>query len=598
MRTRVFAGLFLFGSLLLWARILPSQVGSYVCSEIMVSMRDGVTLATDVYVPNPGMQGPGPYPVIVERTPYNKNSCSNEDARYFATRGYVAVVQDERGRYNSDGEYYWFRDNGWGERRDGYDTIEWAGTQPWSNGKVGTIGLSMGGDNQYLTAPTNPPHLAAMFPAHAGPNPYRDSFYQGGGGPPHMIMAAWLLRQNEMVRPFRLNYGSRPSGYPGATDSWMKWYTSKLDRGLTFNESLVSDMINDMNSHPYYDDYWRQFAADEHWSEIDVPIYHYAAWYDRYSKPGLEYYNGVLKHGGPRARANQKIIFGPWTHGGGTNPVIGDLDFGREATLDYDALRLRWFDYHLKGIDNGIMKEPPVKIFVMGTNHWRYENEFPLARTAYTDYFLRSGPSGSIESINDGVLATEKPGNEKADSYEYDPRKPIATIGGDLFVQPNGARDHRPNDRVSLTYTTSVLTQDLELCGLPTINFFGASSAVDTDWVVTISDVHPNAYSQILRQNILRARYREGNQKPVLMTPGRIYPFTIEMYPICNVFKNGHRIRVALTSSSFPKWFPNGNTGREMDRDMPPIIAKNTIYHDAEHASRITLPVIPPSARP
>ena len=181
------------------------QVQTFACQEVMVPMRDGVKLATDVYVPT--NQGQGPFPVIIERTPYNKRECGHVTAQYFARRGYVAVVQDERGTYRSEGEYYWFRDNAWGEHQDGYDSIEWAGTQSWSSGKVGTIGLSMGGDNQYLTAPTAPPHLVAMFPAHAGPNPYRDSFYQGGGGAPHMIMAAWLLTQNEMAKPFRTNFG-------------------------------------------------------------------------------------------------------------------------------------------------------------------------------------------------------------------------------------------------------------------------------------------------------------------------------------------------------------------------------------------------------
>ena len=576
------------------------QVRPFECHEVMVPMRDGVKLATDVYVPtgtgrDPRSQGRGPFPVIVKRTPYNKGECGNIHAQYFARRGYVAVVQDERGTYNSEGEYYWFRDNAWGEHQDGYDAIEWAGTQPWSNGKVGTIGLSMGGDNQYLTAPTKPPHLTAMFPAQAGPNPYRDSFYQGGGGAPHMIMAAWLLTQNEMSKPFRINFGPGRRGYVGSLETWLKWYVRKTEGGLKFGESLISDMMSDLLRNPYYNDYWRQFAVDERWGQVDVPMYHFTSWYDRYSKPGLQYFNGARNHGGPKARNSQKIILGPWTHG--TREimprVVGDIDFGPDAAIDYNALRLRWFDYQLKGIDNGIMEEPPVKIFVMGANTWRFENEFPLARTVYTDYFLRGGPSGSIDSLNDGLLLPTKPGDDKPDAFEYDPLKPVPTIGGDLFIQPNGARDHRPTDRLSLTYTSPPLDRDTEITGPPKVEFYASSSALDTDWVATISDVHPDGYSQILRQNILRARYREGDTGPVLMVPGQVYRFTIELYPISNLFKKGHRIRLTMTSSSFPKWFPNGNTGREMEQDFPVVVAMNTLYHDRERPSRIILPMIP-----
>ena len=280
-----------------------------------------------------------------------------------------------------------------------------------------------------------------------------------------------------------------------------------------------------------------------------------------------------------------------------TARVIGDLDFGPEASWDYNALRLRWFDYHLKGIDNGIMDEPPVRIFVMGENVYRDENEFPLARTDYQDFFLRAGTSGSIDSLNDGVLSREGPADDEApDAYQYDPRDPVPSIGGDLFVQPNGARDHRPADRRSLTYTTEVLSDAVEVTGLPKLEFYASSSAVDTDWVVTITDVHPSGYSQTLRQNVLRARHREGHEKPVLMEPENVYRFEIEMYPISNVFLEGHRIRITLTSSSFPKWYPNGNTGKETDEDRPGIVATNTIYHDRERPSKVTLPIIPRGA--
>jgi uncharacterized protein len=563
---------------------------TYQCREVKIPMRDGVNLAADVYVPT---QGNGPFPVIVERTPYNKNDCKYDDARYYAARGYVVVIEDERGRYQSEGDYYWWRDHGWGEHRDGYDTIEWAATQSWSNGKVGTMGLSMGCHNQYMTAPTRPPHLEAMFCADAAGNPYKDLFYQGGAL--HMIMPTWLLTEHEMARPFRLNVG-RGGGYVGTTRSWSDWYASKVAHGSPFDRSLISDMLKDMIAHPNYDEYWRQWAIDEHLSEIDVPIFHYAAWYDRYPLTQVKLFNGIREHGGPRARASQRIQLGPWTHGAGdvTDRVIGDLDFGASAVIDYFALRLRWFDHYLKGVDNGIDKEPPVRIFVMGANVWRAESEFPLARTTYTDFFLRAGRSGSIDSLNDGILSNEPAGEKEApDSFAYDPRKPVPTIGGDFFIEPNGARDHRPADRLSLTYTTPSLERDVEVTGIPKVELFGSSTAVDTDWVVTIADVHPNGYAQILRQNLLRARFRGGYEHPSLMEPNTPYTFTIEMFPISNLFKQGHRIRLTVSSSSFPKWYPNDNTGRNIDDNAAPIVATNTLYHDSEHRSRAILPIIP-----
>lgn len=249
------------------AKLASAQ--TYECREVQIPMRDGVNLAADVYVPT---QGRGPFPVIVERTPYNKSDCHDSAAQYYARRGYVVVIEDERGRYNSDGEYYWWRDHGWGAHQDGYDTIEWAATQPWSNGKVGTMGLSMGCHNQYMTAPTRPPHLEAMFCADAAGNPYKDLFYQGGAL--HMIMPTWLLTQNEMAKPFRLNFGAGRGGYVGTPESWTSWYTSKQERGLKLSQSMIAQMMEDMIKNPYYNDYWRQWAIDEHLDRIDVPVFH------------------------------------------------------------------------------------------------------------------------------------------------------------------------------------------------------------------------------------------------------------------------------------------------------------------------------------
>ncbi len=577
---------------------LPSgaRAQSFSCREVMIPARDGVRLAADLYLPT---QGQPPFPTIVERTPYNKGSCRSEVGQYYSRRGYAVVLADERGRYNSEGLYYWWIQHGWGKIQDGYDTIEWAGTQPWSSGKVGTMGLSMGCFNQYMAAPTRPPHLAAMFCTQAAGNPYKDLFYEGGAL--HLIMPTWLLTRDEMARPFRLHYGSSGGGYVGTLGSWREWYDRKQQRGQGMAQSFISDPMTDLVAHPTYDDYWKSLAMDEHVAEVDVPIFHYGGWYDRYPLSQMQLFNALDKQGGPKARGNQRLLYGPWTHGAGqgvASRVIGDVDFGPEAAIDADLLRLRWFDHWLKGIDNGIMKEPPVKIFVMGANRWRFEKEFPLSRAVERTWYFRTGNSGTVESLNDGRLLSETPRAESPDPYSYDPKDPVPTIGGDLFIEPSGARDHRPADRLSLTYTTDPLADDTEITGVPRVELFASSSAFDTDWVVTISDVRADGYAQVLRQNLLRASFRGGFEKRILLKPDSVYSYTIGMYPISNVFMKGHRIRITVTSSSFPKWYPNGNTGKPMDEEGPGVVATNTVFHDVGRASRVVLPIVPAGSSP
>jgi hypothetical protein len=503
------------------------------------------------------------------------------------------MVQDERGRHRSEGIYYWLRDEGWGERQDGYDTIEWAAGQPYSNGKVGTMGLSFTCANQLLTAPTKPPHLVAMFCAQYSANSYKDVFWPGGAL--HMVLPTWLLTQGEMAKPLVENVPGH-GGYLGSQESWMRWYENQQESEKGFTASMFSRMYDDLIGNPYYNDYWRALAVDERMQDIDVPIYHLGSWYDRHVHGTVRLWNGIDKNGGPRARGRQKLILGPWTHGRLARSRVGDMDFPGSA-LEYDALRMRWFDHHLKGIDTGILDEPPVRIFVMGENAWREEKEFPLSRQVETTWYLRSGPSGSIDSRNDGLLSKEAPRAEEPDRYEYDPAHPVPTIGGDLFVQPDGAQDHRPADRLSLTYTTPPLEDAVEVTGSPRVELFASSSAKDTDWVVTVIDVHPSGYAQHLRQVLARARYREGDEKAVLMEPGKVYRFVLGVHPFSNQFKKGHRIRLTVTSSSFPKWYPNGNTGRELEEDRPGVVAQNAVYHEERYPSRLVLPVIPLSPR-
>ncbi len=560
----------------------------FTCKEVQVPMRDGVKLAADLYLPD----GPGPFGVIIERTPYNKNNCKFSQAPYFAERGFAVLIQDVRGRFRSPGIFYQYIDEGWGKKQDGYDTIEWAGTQPWSNGKVGTMGLSYTCFNQNMTAVTQPPHLKAMFCADSASNWYVDHRYPGGVL--HMAGMDWFLTQGEAAKPILENTPGQ-TGYKGAEDSWTDWHHRRVERRQGFWESWLGPNMADHLSHTTYDDYWKQFAPDEHVDKFNVPVYYMSGWYDRYPHSVTKMFNLIREKGGsPLARQSVKLVIGPWVHGGELvmHRKVGDLDFGPEAAMGYAALRVRWFDYHLRGVDNGIMKEPPVRIFVMGDNRWREENEWPLKRAVQTKFYFRADRGGSIGSLNDGALSKQPPAGEKPDVFDDDPRNPVESIGGDLFVEPMGPRDHRPADEKSLTFTTSPLDGDMEISGPSSAELYVSSSADDTDFLVTLIDVHPDGYSQILREAVLRASRRESLERPTPISPGKVYKLTVPIHPVSNVFKKGHRLRLAVSSTSFPKYMPNHNKFAENNEEAPWVTARNTIYHDAKRPSALVVPVV------
>lgn len=572
-----------------WPEERPAQY-KFTCKEVQIPMRDTAKLAADLYLP----EGPGPYGVIVERTPYDKGDCQSKNAIYFAERGFAVLMEDVRGRYNSPGDFYWFRDEGWGNRQDGYDTIEWAGTQPWSNGKVGTVGLSYSCFNQNMTAVTQPPHLAAMFCSDSASNWYKDLNYAGGVF--QTIQANWHLNQGEAAKPLLENMPGQ-GGYRGTTDSWMSWQARRVERGMGFWESWESPTLFDIMSHTTYDNYWRNFAPDEHIEKFTVPVYYTSGWYDRYPHSVTKMFNEIRKKSPSQlARRSVKLLIGPWTHGGGRSGqrVVGDIDFGPEAEGKLPVVQVQWFDYQLRGVDNGVMKEPPVRIFVMGINKWRDENEWPLARAVETKFYLTSAKSSSIDSLNDGSLSRQMPpAADKPDLFEYDPRRPVETIGGDNAIEPAGARDHRPADRKSLTFTTAPMTEDSEISGPSTVDLYISSSADDTDFVATLIDVHPDGYAQQLRQTILRASRRESLENPTPIVPGKVYKLTIPIYPVSNVFQKGHRLRLTVTSSSFPKYLPNHNKFMLDNEAAPWVTARNTVYHDPQRPSVLTVPFIP-----
>jgi hypothetical protein len=366
----------------------------------------------------------------------------------------------------------------------------------------------------------------------------------------------------------------------------------------------LAPYYDDWLAHPDDDDYWQQWSIERQHSKVAAPAYHLGGWYDLFLGGTLRNYISMRHNAGTQeSRRGQKLIIGPWAHGSSPSNLVGDMDFGvlsSPDSLDLNGIQLRWFDYWLKGKDNGIMREPPVKIFVMGDNVWRDENEWPLARAQYTSYYFHS-KEGANTLRGDGVLTTEAPDSEPTDVYLYDPRHPVPTLGGANMLPGaalhalHGPKDQRPVEARSdvLVYSTSPLQDDVEVTGPVTVTLFAASSALDTDFTAKLVDVHPDGYAQNLADGIIRARYRESRIEAKLLEPGKIYEYIIDLWATSNVFKAGHRIRVEISSSNFPRFDRNPNTGHAFGEDAELLPATQTVFHDVAHASHVVLPIVP-----
>jgi len=626
-----------------------------IMKDAMVNMRDGVRLATDVY--RPAREGgiiEGKFPTIFERTPYNKEQTGMvEKAEYFVKRGYNFVAQDCRGRFKSEGEFYGYAN----EPPDGYDAVEWIAEQKWSDGKVGTMGTSYGGWVQSALALLNPPHLASMFPNvsifNAGLHSVRHS------GAFEMRWLAWTYGMASSSKEAASDPTTEAAFLETSFDELItRWPLKRGETPLRLTPAYEKFAF-DILTHSDYDGFWRRTGRgwmgdveeyiDDH---ADVPMYYSGCWYDSYCRSTTEFYAKMSKV----KKSPVKLIMGPWIHGDAetfARTYSGDVDFGPGAAIDYNALRLRWFDQTLKDIDTGIFDEPPVKIFVMGggdgrrnregrLNHggrWRNENEWPLARAVYASYYLHEG----------GLLGPKPPGERcSSTSYVYDPEDPAPTIGGNISAlstrlpKPEyfglierawgveraralykmlsvplakvGAHDQveapdvygaRPpylplsSRHDILVFQTPPLKEDVEVTGPLRVELWASSSAVDTDFTAKLIDVYPsnedypNGYAMNLADSIIRARYRDSFEKPKLMEPGVISRFTIQPYPTSNLFKKGHKIRLDISSSNWPRFDINPNTGEPLGLSKRTERAVNTIHHEAAHPSHMVLPIIP-----
>lgn len=552
---------------------------------VKVPMRDGVKLSANIYRPDAEEK----FPVILTRSPYSSIEMEGiqkeivASGKYFAERGYVYVFQDCRGKNDSEGMWYPLIN----EAEDGYDTQEWCATNPWSNGNVGTIGGSYGAWNQWLAAVLGNKHLKTMVSMVAPPDPFHNVPYWNGAF--CLQMAVWAVivdgKKNQSLQP----YGDLNK---------ILCHLPLLTMDEAFGRKIA--WWKDWITHSSYDEYWKKVSYQDKFKRINVPVLHITGWYDDDAIGSHMNFIGMQREGGTElARKNQRLIVGPWPHAVNRSKKIADIYFGPQAVIDLQNTILQWFDHWLKGRDIGIIKKPPVYMFIMGANKWRREREWPLARTKHTKYYFHSG--GRANSLyGDGTLNINPPGREPPDRFTYNPEKPVPLIAPRFFdpkmpEQPSGAEDQTPVERRDdvIVYTSEVLRRNLEITGAVKIKLYAASSARDTDFTGKLVDVFPNQYAMKIWEGILRARFRESYEKPTLIEPNKIYDFTIDLWYTSNVFRKSHRIRVEISSSNFPQFDRNPNTGNPIGTDTEVKTAQQTIYHDEEHPSYILLPITP-----
>lgn len=556
---------------------------------VEVKMRDGTILRADIYRP----KAEGKFPVLLERTPYDKRNSADLAVKAVA-RGYVVIVQDVRGRYSSDGEWYPFKN----ESNDGYDTVEWAAALSYSDGKVGMFGGSYVGATQMLAAIAHPAHLAGICPVVTASN-YHDGWTYQGGAFEQWFNESWTssLAQDTINRSVVKNTNALNGMWKLPLTAYRLFETPENTSGSDLKRTIAPYFL-DWLAHPNYDDYWKRWSIEEHFSDINVPILTIAAWYDLFLGGSLRNYIGIKSHGATEAaRRGQRLLVVIGGHAG-WGRKIGDVDFGPAAEFAWDDAMLSWYDYLFKNAANEFATAKPVKFFVLGANQWRNEDDWPLSRARETKYFLHS--AGKANSLNgDGALTTVLPRSEPVDRYTYNPEDPAPTIGGPLCCDAEhlkpGPRDQRPVESRNdvLVYSTPALGQDVEITGPIRVELFANSSAVDTDFTGKLVDVWPDGFAQNLTEGIIRGRYRDSQEKPTFMNPGQTYKFTIDLWATSNVFRKGHRVRLEISSSNFPRFDRNLNTGEDTGSGQKLVSATNTILHDAEHPSALILPVVP-----
>jgi len=582
-------------------------------TNVPARMRDGVVLYADVYRP----VTPDPVPVILMRTQYNKSSAQVQPSRFqtpawFASHCYIVVIQDIRGQYASKGTFYEYAN----DRNDGYDSVEWAAHLPGSNGKVGMYGSSYVGATQWLAATATPPALKTIVPSNTASDYYDGWTYEDGAFRLAFI-EGWMMES--IARSAAANRGdmklAATLGEEGKDlAKWMHF--TPYDQFPPFHpgDPAVAPYFFDAIKHSSDDAYWKKFSIKTRYSKVDVPVLAFEGWYDAFVNGALRNFEGMRKEGGSEeARTDQRIVIGPWEHLGWGRPtslVSPRLKaIGPVANSPVNELMLAWFDHFLKGEDNGVSTGPRVDYFEMGENKWHTAADWPIPGTQYDKWYLVSG--GHAASVmGDGALSETPPGEKESanaappppaasDEYVYDPADPVPSVGGHsccLWLSgPQGQFDQSAIEQRSdiLVYSSAPLTNPLEITGPITVTLYAKSSAPDTDFTAKLVDVFPDGTAINLANGIQTARFRDSLSDPSLIHPGEVYKYSIHVWPTSNLFLPGHKIRVEISSSDFPQFAPNPNTGTPFGVSAKWQKATQTILHDPAHPSSITLPVIP-----
>jgi putative CocE/NonD family hydrolase len=599
----------------------PAEFAVIAEKNAMIPMRDGVRLAADIYRPaREGAPAPGRFPALLTRTPYDKGGTASE-GRYYAERGYVVVANDVRGRYASEGIWHLVVD----DPQDGFDVVEWIARQDWSDGKVGTFGTSYPGGTQHALAEMNPPHLTTMVPIDSVSNCGTSGMRHGGAF--ELRFMNWIFQTgapnarkalaDPALRRALLENGRRIRQH--ADNLPIRVGTTPL-RVVPEYESWLVEAMKSGPEAPFW--HKKGMSVVDHVSDYaDVPVLHITGWYDSWARQVTMNYLALA----PVKSSPQRLVIGPWVHGSQNSNLAGEVEFTPDAGIDLLAFRLRWYDRWMKGEKNGVDDDPPVLLYIMGTGDdrrspagriqhggfWRAERQWPLARAKPAVFYLNDG----------GLLSTAPPSQaSSATTFTFDPRHPVPTIGGNISsnqgLMASGGYDQRSRDdthaaldrlplserRDILVFRTAPLEADLEVTGTTLVTLWVASTAPDTDFTAKLIDeIPPNPDYPLgvdlnLGDSILRARYREGlDHQARPLQQGEVVPITITLYPNANVFKKGHRIRVDVSSSNYPRFDVNPNTGDPLGEHRRMVPADNTVYHDAAHPSMVTLPTVPAS---
>lgn len=543
-----------------------------VMYHVPVAMRDGVNLTTDIYLPT----ADGKYTTLLIRDMYTNGSSAGRQkyAKFATANGYALVFQSVRGRYDSEGKWYpYFQ-----EINDGDDTLTWIAKQSWSDGKVGMFGSSYLASVQWLAAINKNPALVAIAPAVSPGNYYRDVAYPGGAFS-LLSRASWGIGLA----------GSRTNmSFP---IDWVNGISHLPLENLAGNVGFDVPHFQDWLAHPSYDEYWKPLNLEARATEMAVPALNIGGWFDVFLRSTIGSYQTMKEESASSTSRNgQRLIIGPWSHGWNKSSKLGDVEFGKTSLIDTPDMLIEWFDYWMKGSDtasNLVSGKAPVRIFIMGENIWRDEQEWPLARTEYRPYYLHAN-----QSLSDKA-PTVQSGNLK---YDYDPADPVPTLGGNIMMPKlRGPYDQKPLDRRKdiLRFVTEPFTEATEFTGPISAELYASSSAPDTDFMAKLIVVKSDGTAFNLVDGVIRARYREGFDKPKLIEPGKVYKYEIDMWASSYMLSPGDRIRIDVTSSNYPRLARNLNTGADFAKTSEMKVANQTIHMSKQYPSKIILPMIP-----